>query len=142
METIGSHSVQHAASQFGMQHLELAPGGWRQCVEKIAEGYAEVVGEHVYCLNCGGVLQGAQGHDIDCVTMFARRMLANEALIHACSALEEHAAALGIEYTRPAAKAARQTYHLYNRPRVRARRKEDSYVVPTFLNSAQHVRTS
>jgi hypothetical protein len=68
---------------FHVQHLELAPEGWRLCVEKIAEGFAEVIGEHAYCLNCAGVLDGAQGHDVTCLTMVARRILANEPLLHA-----------------------------------------------------------
>lgn len=62
--------------------LELAPSGWRHCVEILAEGYAEIVDAQACCLNCGGMLDGAQGHEINCVTMVARRMLANEPLLH------------------------------------------------------------
>jgi hypothetical protein len=75
--------VRRSAPMFHIQHLELAPEGWRLCVETIAEGLAEVIGEHAYCLNCGGVLEGAQGHDVTCLTMVARRILANEPLLHA-----------------------------------------------------------
>lgn len=67
---------------FHIQHLELAPEGWRLCVHRIAEGFAEVIGENAYCLNCGGVLDGKQGHDVTCLTMVARRILANEPLLH------------------------------------------------------------
>lgn len=75
--------VPSSAPMFHIQELELAPEGWRLCVEKIAEGFAEVIGEHAYCLNCGGVLEGNQGHDVTCLTMVARRILANEPLLRA-----------------------------------------------------------
>lgn len=140
METTSSRSGRPVASHSSVQHLELAPGGWRQCVEKIAEGYGELIGEHVYCLNCGGVLEGAQGHDIYCVTMIARRLLANAALLDARMEVERSAANLDGEHPSPAAKAARQTYKLYNRPHMRAKRMETIYVVPTFLNAAHRVR--
>jgi hypothetical protein len=63
--------------------LELAPEGWRACVQRVAEGYAEVIGEHAYCLNCGKAVHGAQGHDVSCLTMVARRILVNEPYLHA-----------------------------------------------------------
>jgi hypothetical protein len=76
-------TTQTSAALFHIQHLDLAPEGWRPCVEKIAEGFSEIVGEHTYCLNCGDVIEGMQGHRVDCVTMVARRILANEPLLHA-----------------------------------------------------------
>lgn len=63
--------------------LELAPEGWRLCVQRIAEGFARVAGDHRYCLDCGNILHGVQGHDATCMTMVARRILANEPLLHA-----------------------------------------------------------
>jgi hypothetical protein len=75
--------VRRSAPMVHIRHLELAPEGWRLCVGKIAEGFAEIIGEHAYCLNCGGVLDGKQGHDVTCLTMVARRILANEPLLHA-----------------------------------------------------------
>lgn len=75
--------ARRSAPMIHIHHLELAPEGWRLCVEKVAEGFAEVIGEHAYCLNCGGMLDGKQGHDVTCLTMVARRILANEPLLHA-----------------------------------------------------------
>ena len=66
-----------------VKHLELAPEGWRTCVKKVAEGFAELIGEHAYCLNCGCVVEGKQGHDVTCLTMVARRILTNEPLLYA-----------------------------------------------------------
>lgn len=85
--------ARRSAPVFHIQHLELAPEGWHLCVEKIAEGFAEIIGEHAYCLNCGGVLDGKQGHDVTCLTMVARRILANEPLLHA-----QHTAAQAAQF--------------------------------------------
>lgn len=63
--------------------LELAPEGWRACVERVAEGFAEVIGDHAYCLNCGNTVHGAQSHNATCLTMVARRILVNEPYLHA-----------------------------------------------------------
>ncbi len=76
-------NVQPDAPLFSIQNLNLAPDGWRPCVEKIADGFVEVIGEHTYCLNCGAVIEGKQGHRLACMTMVARRILANEPLLHA-----------------------------------------------------------
>lgn len=84
MDMFALQPIQPAASLFQIQNLELAPTGWRHCVEKIAEGFAEMIGDHAYCVNCGGALTGVQGHDASCVTMLARRILTNEPLLHAC----------------------------------------------------------
>ncbi|MEJ7807689.1 MAG: hypothetical protein WKG03_17420 [Telluria sp.] len=80
--------------------LELAPEGWRICVKKVAEGFAEIIGEHAYCLNCGCVVEGKQGHDVMCLTMVARRILANEPLLHAQhkAKLETQAQKVGIDF--------------------------------------------
>lgn len=142
MNTVDPRSVQSVISELNAQHLELAPEGWRQCVEKIAEGYAEVVGGHVYCLNCDGVLQGAQGHDVHCVTMVARRMLANEPLIHAHLSLDlvdcSRQARSGGRYP----KSAHRTYRSYSKPRTLSRRADAEYAVPTFLQARNPVRKS
>ncbi len=142
MTTVGFPSVQAVISELRAQHLELAPEGWRECVEKIAEGYAEVVGGHVYCLNCDGVLQGAQGHDIQCVTMVARRMLANESLLHACLTDEVLDGSEHDNRATRSSKSLRQATRSYNRPRMRLQRPHMQYVVPTFLHAARPLRKS
>lgn len=142
MNTVDPRSVQSVISELGTQHLELAPEGWRQCVEKIAEGYAEVVGGHIYCLNCNGVLQGAQGHDVHCVTMVARRMLANEPLIHGYLSLDSMDRNGHGHSTKPSLKSGHQTRRSYNRPRMRLRRPDVQYVIPTFLRAELPVRKS
>jgi len=142
MNTVDSRSVQSVISELSAQHLELAPEGWRQCVEKIAEGYAEVVGGHVYCLNCDGVLQGAQGHDVHCVTMVARRMLANEPLIHAYLSLDPMECN---EQTRSAKRFPipdRRADRLYSKRRTLSQRADAEYAVPTFLQAKRPVHKS
>lgn len=142
MNTVDPRSVQSVISELSAQHLELAPEGWRQCVEKIAEGYAEVVGGHVYCSNCDGVLQGAQGHDVQCVTMVARRMLANEPLIHAHFSLDLVDCSRQGQSGRRYPKSARRTYRLYSKPRTLSRRADAEYAIPTFLQARHPVRKS
>jgi len=142
MSSNGSRSIRQVAPHSGIRHLELAPEGWRTCVERIAEGYAEVVGEHVYCLNCDGVLLGAQGHDIHCVTMIARRMLANENLLHVSFHTGMPDTGLASGSAQSSATGLCQTYRPYNRPRMRIRSKEAEYAIPTFLASARRVRSS
>ena len=142
MNMIDSRSVQSVISELSAQHLELAPEGWRQCVEKIAEGFAEVAGGHVYCLNCDGMLQGAQGHDVHCVTMVARRMLANEPLIRARLLFDsvdrnEHG-----HHTTPSFRSGHRTRRSYNRPRLQLRHSDVQYVVPKFLHAEPPVRES
>lgn len=140
MTAVAYPSVQAAISEFQAQHLELAPEGWRECVEKIAEGYAEVVGGHVYCLNCDGVLQGAQGHDVHCVTMVARRMLANEPLLLAHSALAPQEGGKHGHRAKSSWKPGRKAAGSYGKPRVRPRAPDLQYVVPTFLEAAPPLR--
>jgi len=142
MNAVASPFFQSVISELSAQHLELAPEGWRQCVEKIAEGYAEVVGGHVYCLNCDGVLQGAQGHDVHCVTMVARRMLANEPLLHAHLALDPLDVGGRDHRGKPSSKSGHRIYRSYDKPRVWPRRPDKQYVVPTFLRTAQPWRNS
>lgn len=74
-------SIAAAAARFHMRQLELAPEGWRLCVERVAKGLSDSEGEKAFCLLCGGELQGTAGHDIGCLTMVARRILANEPLL-------------------------------------------------------------
>ena len=74
---------QTPATSFPIQNLILAPEGWRPCVEMIADGFCELIGQHLYCQICGGMILGMQGHRFDCVTMVARRILVNEPLLHA-----------------------------------------------------------
>jgi len=142
MNTVDPRSVQSVISELSAQHLELAPEGWRQCVEKIAEGYAEVVGGHVYCLNCDGVLQGAQGHDVHCVTMVARRMLANEPLIHAHLTLDPMDCNGQARGTGRFPQSVRRTDRSYSKPRTLSRRADAEYAAPTFLQAKHPVRKS
>jgi len=142
MNTVDPRSVQSVFTELSAQHLELAPEGWRQCVEKIAEGYAEVVGGHLYCLNCDGVLQGAQGHDVHCVTMVARRMLANEPLIHAYLSLDPMNCSAQARNARRLPKSIRRTYRSYGKPRTLSPRADAEYAVPTFLQAKLPVRKS
>lgn len=88
MDMFALQPIQPAASMFYIQNLELAPVGWRHCVEKLAEGFSEIIGGHIYCLNCGETLSGVQGHDASCVTMLARRILTNEPFLHNCHKAE------------------------------------------------------
>lgn len=99
MDMFALQPIQPAASIFYIQNLELAPVGWRHCVQKLAEGFSEIIGEHTYCLNCGEPLSGVQGHDASCVTMLARRILTNEPFLQNCykitSAADNGTAAAG-----------------------------------------------
>jgi hypothetical protein len=81
MDMLAYRSVATTAAVFHMRHLELAPEGWRACVERVAQGLADTAGEKAFCLLCGGELQGIAGHDVGCLTMVARRILANEPLL-------------------------------------------------------------
>jgi hypothetical protein len=81
MDMLAYRSIAAAAALFHMRHLELAPEGWRTCVERVARGLVDTGGEKVFCLLCGGELQGIAGHDVGCLTMVARRILANEPLL-------------------------------------------------------------
>ena len=81
MDMLAYRSIAANAAVFHMRHLELAPEGWRVCVERVAQGLADTDGEKAFCLLCGGELQGTAGHDIGCLTMVARRILANEPLL-------------------------------------------------------------
>jgi len=142
MNTMASQSIQSVIAELRAQHLELAPEGWRQCVEKVAEGYAEVVGGHIYCLNCDGVLQGAQGHDIHCATMVARRILANESVLRSRLALDQSDGD-GRDH-RP--KRSWKPGHRIARTRDESRQSppvpDVEYVVPTFLTAARSSRNS
>jgi hypothetical protein len=72
---------------FEPRHMEVAPEGWRACVEAVAKGYTFHEGVIAFCGFCGNELLAAghgedghgdgsgEGHDIDCLTMRARRML-------------------------------------------------------------------
>lgn len=71
-------SISAAAALFQMRHLELAPEGWRICVDRVAQGIFDKGDERTYCVLCGGEIQGSVGHQPDCLTMVARRVLANE----------------------------------------------------------------
>lgn len=118
--------------------LELAPSGWRHCVEILAEGYAEIVNTQARCLNCGGMLDGAQGHEINCVTMVARRMLANEPLLHDESRREYEPAGSPTTpvhgaSTRASALAALPRSRPYSTPHSLAPHQGTKYSVPSFL---------
>lgn len=74
-------SMSAASALFQMRHLELAPEGWRVCVDRIAQGIFDQGTEKTYCVLCGGEIQGPTGHQPGCLTMVARRILANEPLL-------------------------------------------------------------
>lgn len=74
-------SISAAAALFHMRHLELAPEGWRTCVDRVAQGIFDQRKEKTYCALCGGEIQGLTGHQPSCLTMVARRILANEPLL-------------------------------------------------------------
>jgi hypothetical protein len=92
MDMLAYRSIAATAALFHMRHLELAPEGWRACVERVAQGLADTGGEKAFCLLCGGELQGIAGHDVGCLTMVARRILANEPLL-----LEQYKAQVALE---------------------------------------------
>jgi hypothetical protein len=81
MDMLAYRSIAAAAALFHMRQLELAPEGWRTCVERVAQGLVDSAGEKAFCLLCGGEVQGIVGHDVGCLTMVARRILANEPLL-------------------------------------------------------------
>jgi molybdopterin synthase catalytic subunit len=64
------------------QKLELAPEGWRECMNRIAQGFAEVDENQAVCLLCGATLNRGTGHTVDCLTMHARRMMDAELVLH------------------------------------------------------------
>lgn len=142
MNTMASQLIHLVIGELRAQHLELAPEGWRQCVEKVAEGYAEVVAGHTYCLNCDGVLQEAQGHNIHCATMVARRILANE------SAFRSHLASDPLDGDGRDHRAKRfwKPGRRITRTRGESRQQPPppvlEYVVPTFLTAARSSRNS
>lgn len=74
-------SISAAAALFQMRHLELAPEGWRSCVDRVAQGIFDKDKEKTYCVLCGDEIQGPVGHQPSCLTMVARRILANEPLL-------------------------------------------------------------
>lgn len=118
--------------------LELAPSGWRQCVEILAEGYAEIVDAQARCLNCGGMLDGAQGHEINCVTMVARRMLANEPLLHErcdsdCEPVPASSTPVHGAGVRTPASAVPCSSWSNSVPCSRVLQQRTSYSVPSFL---------
>lgn len=118
--------------------LELAPSGWRHCVEILAEGYVEIVHAQARCLNCGGMLDGAQGHEINCVTMVARRMLANEPLLHErsdseCEPARAYSTPVHGAGVRTPASAAPSHARSNSTPRSRVLHQGTSYQVPSFL---------
>lgn len=125
--------VQPATPVLCIQNLNLAPEGWRPCVEKIAEGFAEVIGAHSYCMNCGGVIEGKQGHRFDCVTMLARRMLANEPLLHAQLRATGADVYIGLETAFPDAGTA-FTYI----PTPHSRRPALTTCAPTPVHTSDH----
>lgn len=86
-------SVPAAAAMFQMRHLELAPEGWRICVDRVAQGIFDKDEEKTYCVLCGGEVQGSAGHQLGCLTMVARRILANEPLL-----VERYKSQLALEY--------------------------------------------
>jgi hypothetical protein len=137
MDTNAYRLSKKDAALFHIKNLELAPEGWRTCVEKVAEGFAEVMGEHAYCLNCSQVVQGAQGHDITCLTMVARRILANEPLLHA----QRTRRFLGVDIDVVHASRAAPLDVPASVPYVRARRTVEAnhfapVDIPTFLPRA------
>jgi len=93
MDMLAYRSIAAAAAVFHMRHLELAPEGWRIRVERVAQGLCDQDGEKAFCLLCGGELQGMAGHDINCLTMVARRILSNEPLL-----LERYKAQMAMQF--------------------------------------------
>lgn len=133
MDMFALQPVQPAASMLYIQNLELAPVGWRHCVEKLAEGFSEIIGEHTYCLNCGETLSGVQGHDASCVTMLARRILTNEPFLHNCYKAASANADNGTAGAGSLATVDKPTLL----PRAAFNVKAASYVeVPVFLPTA------
>lgn len=83
MDIFNRRALREDAVLSDISHLELAPQGWRRCVEKVGEGFFYQDLGNNYCALCGRALNGVQGHDAACLTMVARRILANEPLLHA-----------------------------------------------------------
>jgi hypothetical protein len=50
-------------------------------VDRVAQGIFDKGREKTYCVLCGGEIEGPVGHQPDCLTMMARRILANEPLL-------------------------------------------------------------
>lgn len=81
-----------AAALFQMRHLELAPEGWRICVDRVAQGIFDKSKEKTYCVLCETEIRGSAGHQPGCLTMVARRILTNEPLL-----VERYKAQLALE---------------------------------------------
>lgn len=116
-----------AAALFHIKSLELAPEGWRRCVEHVAEGFAHKESDRDFCILCGHELEGAQGHDVTCLTMVARRILANEPLLLA----QRKAEFRGVDID--AAHAAIDEA-LTSALRPTIAQPEHTYEIPRFLN--------
>lgn len=86
-------SISAAVALFQMRHLELAPEGWRICVDRIAQGIFNKGEGKTYCVLCGGEIQGLVGHQPGCLTMVARRVLSNEPLL-----VERYKSQLALEH--------------------------------------------
>lgn len=115
-----------AAALFHIKSLELAPEGWRRCVEHVAEGFSHKECDKDLCILCGRELDGAQGHDVTCLTMVARRILANERLLHA----QRNGESPGIDID--AAKAAIEQALAAPQRRPVAQPRQ-AYEIPRFL---------
>jgi hypothetical protein len=85
-------SISAAAALCHMRHLELAPEGWRACVDRVAQGIVDQGKEKSYCVLCKSEIQGILGHHTSCLTMIARRIIANEPLL-----VERYKAQLALE---------------------------------------------
>jgi hypothetical protein len=124
MDTSTYRPLRMAAALFHITSLELAPKGWRRCVEHVAAGVSRKDDDKDLCLLCGKQLDGVQGHDAGCLTMIARRILANEPLLHAQRLATQ--ADVDIDTTRGDAGAAIP-------PRSKPSRSTNGYVIPRFL---------
>jgi hypothetical protein len=116
-----------AAALFHIKSLELAPEGWRRCVEHVAEGFSHKESDKDFCILCGRELEGAQGHDVTCLTMVARRILANEPLLLA----QRKAEFPGVDLD-AAHAAIDEALTSTQRPTIA--QPEQAYEIPRFLN--------
>lgn len=127
MDTSACRPLRMAAALFHIKSLEWAPEGWRRCVEHVAKGFAHNADGKDFCVLCHQQLDGAQGHDVTCLTMVARRILTNEPLLHAQRKATEFIGMSvdAVHATKEEAHAAEQ------RPSLA--QPVHSYTIPRFL---------
>jgi hypothetical protein len=129
MDISSYRKLRTATTDIHISSLEIAPQGWRHCVDYIAEGISHWNHDRDFCVLCEMPLDGAQGHDATCLTMVARRILANEPL------LRTHCEMAVPDEGPNDVSGARNSQSVSLHQRVN-RQTTPSYVIPRFLKNS------